>query len=197
MRRIKDYCKFIAWQTGMSYLLLWAVTFWTLDEGAIVFGKSGVCHPNAAKALFYWVCDPSSPLSILATVANVALTLTVWAPVYVAAATSAQPDAVAFAGPIIAVHVIGFPLGLFVLVKMVATALDFGRKKAREQTGASVGIRNAAPDTALESPGGRAASTPPAAAIKPQPARPRKVPPPRHEFGLRRPADARGRSAAR
>ena len=46
-----------------GYLLLWAVTVWTLGEGASVFGKSGLCHPDAAKVLFYWVCDASSPLA--------------------------------------------------------------------------------------------------------------------------------------
>ena len=192
MRRIKDYCKFIAWQTGLSYLLLWAVTFWTLDEGATVFGKSGVCYPNAAKALFYWVCDASSPLSILATVANVALTATVWAPVYIAAA-SAQPDAMAIAGPIIAIHVIGLPLGLFVLVKMVATALDFGRKKARGRTEAPAGVRSGAPGVALTSPAGLAVSGPRSPAAKPPPARTRKIVPPRSEFGLRSRADATSR----
>ena len=89
MRRLKDYLRFVAWQIGIGYLLLWAVTFWTLDEGAAVFGKSGVCYPDAAKVLFYWVCEATSPLAILASVANVALTATVWAPVYLAAATVA------------------------------------------------------------------------------------------------------------
>ena len=54
--------------------LLWAMTLWTLDHGAAVFGKSGSCHPDAAQVLFYWVCDAASPLVILANVANVALT---------------------------------------------------------------------------------------------------------------------------
>ena len=40
MRRLNDYSKILAWQTGLGYLLLWAVTFWTLDEGANVFGKT-------------------------------------------------------------------------------------------------------------------------------------------------------------
>ena len=90
MRRLKDYCRLLAWQTGVSYLLLWAVTVWALDEGATVFGKSGVCYPDEAKVLFYWVCEAASPYSILASVVNFALTATVWAPVYVAAATGAD-----------------------------------------------------------------------------------------------------------
>ena len=108
-------------------MLLWAVTLWTLDGGATVFGKSGVCYPDEAKVLFYWVCDAASPLAILAGIANVALTATVWAPVYIAAAT-VEPDAVAIALPIVAVHVIGLPLAIFVLVRVMAAALDLRRR---------------------------------------------------------------------
>jgi hypothetical protein len=127
MRRCKSYLHILAWQVGLGYLLLWAVTLWTLDEGASVFGSSGVCRPDAAKVLFYWACEPASPLAILASVANVALTATVWAPVYLAAAT-VRPDAVAIAVPIIAVHLIGLPLGIFVLVRTLASALDLRRR---------------------------------------------------------------------
>src|SRR6266508_3044029 len=127
MRRLKDLFRVLTWQTGLGYLLLWAVTFWTLDEGASVFGKSGVCYPDEAKVLFYWVCEATSPLAILAGIANVALTATVWAPVYIAAAT-VEPDAVAIALPIIAVHVIGLPLAIFVLVRVMAAALDLRRR---------------------------------------------------------------------
>jgi hypothetical protein len=126
MRRLNDYLRILAWQVGLGYLLTWAITLWTLDEGANVFGKSGVCQPDAAKVLFYWVCDPASLLAILAAVANAALTVTVWAPVYIAAAT-VQPDAVAIAVPIIAVHLFGLPLGIFVLLRMATGALDLRR----------------------------------------------------------------------
>ncbi len=183
MGRIKDYVRFIAWQTGLSYLLMWAVTFWALDYGAAVFGKSGVCHPNAAKELFYWVCDPSSPLSILSTVVNVALTATVWAPVYIAAA-SVQPDAMTVALPIILIHVVGLPLGLFVLVRTVAAVLDFGRRKAR---GGGKEIARSA-DLARPEQAKRA---------NPAPPQPRKVVPPRSEFGLRTHSDARSAAGQR
>jgi hypothetical protein len=123
MQRLKDYLRIITWQVGLGYLLLWAITFWTLDQGAAVFGKSGVCVPDEAKVLFYWVCDPSSPLTVLASVANAALTATVWAPVYLAAATT-QPEAAVLAVPIIALHVIGLPLSLLVLVRLLAGAFD-------------------------------------------------------------------------
>src|SRR5207237_770251 len=81
-----DYSKVVAWQAGLAYLALWAVTFWTLDEGGIVFGRAGACYADSARVLFYWVCDSGSPLNLLAAVSNLALTVPVWAPVYVAAA---------------------------------------------------------------------------------------------------------------
>ena len=87
MRCFKTCFNTFVWQAGVGYLALWAITYWTLDQGAIVFGQSGVCHPDAAKVLFYWVCDAASPYAFLAALANFALTVTVWSPVYIAAAT--------------------------------------------------------------------------------------------------------------
>ena len=166
MRRLRDYCRILIWQTGIGYLLLWAVTLWTLDGGATVFGRSGVCYPDEAKVLFYWVCDAASPLAILAGIANVALTATVWAPVYIAAAT-VEPDAVAIALPIVAVHVIGLPLAIFVLVRVMAAALD---------------LRRRIPGRARSSP---LPAEPAAAVERAPPARPVGKVKPRGEFGLR------------
>ena len=101
MQRLKDYCGIFAWQTGLGYLVLWGMAYWTLAHGAAVFGGSGVCHADSAQVLFYWACEPASPLAILAGAANFALTATVWAPVFVAAAT-VDPDAVIIAVPIVA-----------------------------------------------------------------------------------------------
>jgi hypothetical protein len=123
LQRLRDYCGFVASQVGLGYLLLWGVTYWTLAEGGAVFGQSGVCHADSAQVLFYWACDPASPLEILATVANFALTTTVWAPVFVAAAT-VDPDAVILAVPIIAVHVIGLPLGILVTIRVLARTFE-------------------------------------------------------------------------
>jgi hypothetical protein len=184
MRRLRDYCRFVAWQAGLGYLLLWAVTFWTLDEGASVFGKSGVCFPDEAKVLFYWVCDPASPLTILASIANAALTATVWAPVYLAAAT-AEPGAITIAGPIIALHLIGLPLALFVLIRLLATALDLRRLVGSARAPVPE-VVVATPVTLAALPAAAAAALP----LPPQP-RPQLSPRPkaktRSEFGLRGP----------
>jgi hypothetical protein len=126
MQRFKTYCGIAAWQTGLGYLVLWAITYWALADGAEVFGRSGVCRADSAQVLFYWTCDPASPLQILASVVNFALTATVWAPVFVAAAT-VQPDAIAVAVPIVAMHVIGLPLALLVVIRVLARACDGGR----------------------------------------------------------------------
>jgi hypothetical protein len=198
MRRLKDYLKVIVWQAGLGYLLIWAITFWTLDDGARVFGGSGVCLPDQAKVLFYWACEARSPLSILASLANAALTVTVWAPVYVAAAT-VRPDAMAIAVPILAVHAIGLPLGMFVLIRMLATALDLRRRipnRAREIAPLAAALPAAPAALAVDAPAGPAAFFPVAASAAP----PAFVPPvttrrpsastapagpPRNEFGLR------------
>ncbi len=118
MRRISEYLHFLIWQSGLGYIALWALTIWTLGDGASVFSRSGVCQPDEAKVLFYWVCNPESPLSILAMLSNTALTTTVWAPVYVAAAT-VRPDAIAIAAPIVAAHVIGLPAAIFVAMRLM------------------------------------------------------------------------------
>jgi hypothetical protein len=140
LQRLRDYCGFVAWQMGLGYLLLWGVTYWTLAEGGAVFGQSGVCHADSAQVLFYWACDPASPLEILATVANFALTTTVWAPVFLAAAT-VDPDAVILAVSIVAVHVIGLPLGILVTIRVLAWTFEAvaalrGDRRARSRIAA-------------------------------------------------------------
>jgi len=135
MQRVRDYCGILAWQTGIGYLMLWAVTYWALADGAAFFGQSGACHADGAQVLFYWACDPPSGLENLAAMANFALTVTIWAPVFVAAAT-VDPDALIIAVPIVAVHLIGLPLGLLVLIRVLARACDAIRTLRRRIRGA-------------------------------------------------------------
>ena len=134
MRRLKDYLSFAAWQSGLSYIALWAVTFWSLDWGPIVFGRTDACHVDSAKVMFYWVCDPTSSLAILAAVANTALTVTVWAPVYVAAAT-VQPEAIAIAVPILAAHLIGLPMAILVMIRLMLLFSAAFKKRCRVSAG--------------------------------------------------------------
>jgi hypothetical protein len=148
MQRLKDYLNFAAWQTGLGYIALWALTFWTLDHGADVFGRSGLCRPDEAKVLFHWVCDPAHPLAVLAAAANMALTVTVWAPVYVAAAT-VRPEAVALALPIVGAHALGLPAAIFVMMRLLLIALHLPRSllpaRAAAERAVSCRVRPARP----------------------------------------------------
>jgi hypothetical protein len=127
MRRLLDYFSVAIWQAGLGYIALWASIFWALDAGPSVFGGSGVCHPDEARVLFYWVCDPASPLSMLAAIINTALTVTLWAPVYIAAAT-VRPEALAIATPIVLTHVVGLPAAIFVAIRLMLAVLEFPRR---------------------------------------------------------------------
>ena len=119
MRCLKDYLGFAVWQSGLGYIALWAVTLWSLDFGPAVF--AGRCVVDSAKVMFYWTCGAADPLAILAALANTALTVTVWAPVYVAAAT-VNRDALAIALPIVAAHAIGLPAAIFVMMRLMQKA---------------------------------------------------------------------------
>jgi hypothetical protein len=122
MQRLRDYARFLVWSSGIGYLALWATTLWTLDYGVGLFAKSGACRADVGRELFYWACDPASPLAMLATLANAALTFTVWAPVYVVAAI-VQPDLIIIAGPIVAAHLIGLPAALLVTIRTLVAVL--------------------------------------------------------------------------
>jgi hypothetical protein len=141
MQRLKDYVRFLVWSSGLGYLALWATTLWTLDYGSTLFAESGACHPDVGRELFYWVCDPASPLSMLATVADTALTFTVWAPVYIAAAI-VQPDLIILAAPLAAAHVVGLPAALLVAIRVMLAVLSALRRLLRNAVPAA---RAAAP----------------------------------------------------
>ena len=129
MHRIHDYFRFLVWQAGLGYLVLWAVTIWALDYGPAVF-SSGGCRPHEAKVLFYWICESNNPLSIAAAIANTALTVTVWSPVYIAAAT-VRPDAIVLAVPIVATHVVGLPAAILVTIRIMLAMSRAIRRLAR------------------------------------------------------------------
>ncbi len=179
MQRLRDYLRFLVWQSGLGYAVLWVVTFWTLDYGPAIFGRAG-CHSDEAKVLFYWICEGSNPLAMLAMVANTALTATVWAPVYVAAAT-VRPDAIGIAAPILLLHLIGLPAVIFVAIRLMLQFFLLPRRIARRMQAADAG--------ALErEPASRREPQPDGMLIE------RRLPQlktgvaPRREFGLRGPA---------
>jgi hypothetical protein len=129
MQRLKDYLSFSVWHAGFSYVALWAMAFWALEHGPRVFEQSGVCRPNHAHVLFYWACDDGSAWTILATLANSALTLVVWAPVYVAAAV-AGPDALVIAVPIVLAHLLGLAAAILVTTRLMVKLFALIRRAA-------------------------------------------------------------------
>ncbi len=124
MSRLKAYLHVATLQLGLAYIALWAITFVALDYGPHIFG--GVCRPVGSQLLFYWMCDSASPLAFVAALANTALSVTVWAPVYVAAAT-VQPGAIVLAVPILLVHLIGLPAALLVSIRSLARIVQLPR----------------------------------------------------------------------
>jgi hypothetical protein len=160
--RLKRCLHIAATQLGLAYIALWAVTFVVLDYGPHLFEEA--CRPVGTRLLFYWNCDPSSPLAFLSNIANTALTATVWVPVYIAAAT-VHPDALPLAIPILLVHLIGLPTALLVAIRMLARIVQAPRRIAARRTRAL--------DEAL----------PPLRMLPPVPAAPKVKP--RDTFGLR------------
>jgi hypothetical protein len=131
MSRLKAYLHIAVSQLGLAYIALWAVTFAVLDYGPHVF--AGACRPVGSQLLFSWSCDAGSPsLAFVAAVANAALSVTVWAPVYVAAAT-VRPDALMLAFPILLVHLIGLPAALLVSIRMLARVVQMPRWLGRRR----------------------------------------------------------------
>ena len=119
MRRLQDYLRFLVWNCGLGYIALWAITFWTLDYSKTVLGIWGGCSPDPNTVLFYWICDAASPYSVLATIANSALTITIWAPVYVAGVAE-RPEAAALLVPIISTHLVGLATAILVTIRLLS-----------------------------------------------------------------------------
>lgn len=172
MRRLQEYLRFLVWNSGLGYIALWVITFWTLDHGKTVLGVWGGCSPDPHTVLFYWVCDSGSLFSILAAVANTALTITIWAPVYLAAAT-VRPEAIALAVPIVGAHLVGLATAILVTIRLMLAFFQllrrlFGRLHAPPAT-------TAPPDAVI-----------PRLLAARRPQRPQVAP--RTTFGLRRSA---------
>jgi hypothetical protein len=184
MRRLQDYLRFLVWNCGLGYIALWAITFWTLDHSKTVLGLWGGCSPDPNTVLFYWVCDSASPYSILANIANSALTITIWAPVYVAGIAE-RPEAAALLVPIITTHLVGLATAILVTIRLMLAFFQLVRRlsgRTRAPTVTPAAATGPAATTTVTA----AAPTPPAAIPRlPAPRRARPHIPPRTTFGLR------------
>jgi len=126
-QRLRDYLRFLAWQSGIGYMLLWAMTWWALDYGSSVFGGSGMCRVEQVKILFYWACTPDSALAVLAAAANSAFTLTIWAPVFVVLAT-VNAAMILVAAPIVMAHLLGLPAAIYVASRVMLALFGLVRR---------------------------------------------------------------------
>jgi hypothetical protein len=108
------------------------MTLWTLDHGQAFFIGTGRCEPDPTTALFYWICDPASPASIVAALANSALTVTVWGPVYIAAA-AVKTNALPVALPIVSIHLVGFSAVILITSRSALWLLQALRSVGRGQ----------------------------------------------------------------
>ena len=183
MRRFQDYLRFLVWNCGLGYIALWAITFWTLDYGKTVLGLWGGCLPDPNTVLFYWVCDAASPYSILATIANSALTITIWAPVYVAGVAE-RPEAAALLVPIISTHLVGLATAILVTIRLMLALFQLVRRPIRRMRNHSKAPETtplAALTDSVEPPAATASGVP----RLPTPRRVRPHIPSRTTFGLR------------
>jgi len=136
-QRLLDYLRFLAWQSGISYMLLWSMTWWALDHGSSVFGGSGLCHVAKVKILFYWACAPDSLLAVLAAAANAAFTMTIWAPVLLVLAIG-NATMIPIAAPIVLAHVVGLPAAIYVAARVMLRLFALMRRLCRDAAAAAV-----------------------------------------------------------
>ena len=153
-QRLLDYLRFLAWQSGISYILLWSMTWWALDYGSSVFGSSDLCRVAKIKILFYWACAPDSLLAVLAAAANAAFTLTIWAPVFVMLAVD-NATMIPVAAPIVLAHAIGLPAAVYVAARVMLRLFVLVRRLCQAGAAAALISRMTVRRTIWLAPTGR------------------------------------------
>ncbi|CAL8968509.1 hypothetical protein RHODGE_RHODGE_04586 [Rhodoplanes serenus] len=101
---------------GVAYLILWGITWWSLDHGATVLTSLGACRLEPLSELFVWRCLPEAPLPAVVDLLNGVLAATLWAPAVVLAAVS-QPDVRLMAAVLVGLHLVGLPAALLVVIR--------------------------------------------------------------------------------
>ncbi|MTW16757.1 hypothetical protein GJ689_11135 [Rhodoplanes serenus] len=101
---------------GVAYLILWGITWWSLDHGATVLTRFGACRLEPLSELFVWRCLPEAPLPAVVDLLNGVLAATLWAPAVVLAAVS-QPDVRLMAAVLVGLHLVGLPAALLVAIR--------------------------------------------------------------------------------
>ncbi|MEM6665237.1 MAG: hypothetical protein AAF638_02410 [Pseudomonadota bacterium] len=113
--------KVIAVPYGIAYALAWVITIWFMGSGDIIRGNAA-CIVADDSILPIWLCPGDTVLGTLVFAVNTALAVTMWAPVFVAAAlvnTQAVPLALAY----VVGHLTGLIAISYVIGRTVRTIL--------------------------------------------------------------------------
>jgi hypothetical protein len=188
-RRFEDDARLAVRQVGLAYVVLWGITWWTLDHGSMLLGARAGCRLESLSDLVVWTCMSGTRLGVVADLVNGVLASTVWAPAVVLSAAS-QPEVRLLAVAVVGLHLVGLPAALLVAIRFGVSLCD--RIARRPPAGST--------PPALDAPTGDAMSPSSAAAEDAATATPADVvrlrtacaarPPvmPRSTFGLRQAA---------
>jgi|GEM_PF-6523253 hypothetical protein len=107
------------WCYGLAYAGMWWFALLGLDrQGFFTAQPDCMIVPTMLAPL--WYCGPSGPLWFLASLADAAMILTVWSPVFAAAAW-VDPAHIAAFLPIVMVHAVGLVAATYILYKVVSS----------------------------------------------------------------------------
>lgn len=115
MPPVRSILRAALWSWGLGYVVLWGLAIWALGETHPLW-RDPACRADANQVVFYFDCGRAGAIAALAMLTNWAFTFTIWAPVYIAAAT-VRADALAVALPVVASHVLGLPAAVYVAMR--------------------------------------------------------------------------------
>lgn len=115
---LRHLVKSLAWTCGLGYIAMWLIVFLSLD-GAPIVRSSPSCTALDGVVMVFWTCELHTPLWFLANLVNIAMSYTVWAPVFLAVA-SVDPAVIFIASTIVGTHVLGLPACLYVMLRIFA-----------------------------------------------------------------------------
>ncbi|NVO15933.1 MAG: hypothetical protein HXX10_18015 [Rhodoplanes sp.] len=184
-RRFEDDARLAIRQVGLAYVVLWGVTWWTLDHAPTLLGSGAGCRLESLSDLVVWSCTSGARLEVVADLVNGVLASTVWAPAVVLSA-AAQPEVRLLAFAVVGLHLVGLPAALLVAIRFGVSVCD--RIARRPPAGSTPPALDAPTGDAMSPASGAAANAAavPAGVVRLPPARPARPPvTPRNTFGLR------------
>lgn len=122
-RRFEDDARLAVRQIGLAYVVLWGVTWWTLDHGSTLLGPGAGCRLESLSDLVVWNCASGTRLDVVADLVNGVLASTVWAPAVVLSAV-VQPEVRLLAVAVVGLHLVGLPAALLVAIRFGVSLCD-------------------------------------------------------------------------